>query len=256
MKKFALLAHPTTHSLSPTMWQSAFKELDLPYTYEAIDVDPVKLQETFSILKNKYNGFSVSIPFKEAIIPLLDSISKEVQEIGAVNTIKIEKGRTTGENTDWIGVTKALGKIDDLLSKKVLICGAGGASKSAIYALNTLGIIPYVTNRTKEKAKLLEKQLKVQIVPIYDLPEAHVLINATSIGLEKGDKFPISDDYLSNCSYIFDMVYGDTNLNRRAKKLGVKRIDGREMLVYQGIAQFELLTGHKAPEEAMRKGVA
>lgn len=251
MKKFALLTHSIKHTLSPGMWEAAFKSLNLPYTYEALDIQPSK----FESIKYGYDGFGVGVPFKEDIISFLDELTPEAKEIGAVNTILKEGNILKGDNTDWIGVTKALENIPDISSKKVLVYGAGGAAKAAIYALNRLSMLPFVTNRTVSKLKELEGKFKIQKVEIQDLPQVDILINGTSIGIDKTEIFPLTDEYLSKVSWIFDMVYGDTNLKVRGEKLGCKIIDGREMLIYQGAKQFELFTGLEAPLEAMRKAI-
>ena len=256
MKKFGLVAHPVDHSLSPVMWKVAFLELGLDYTYEAIDVLSGELAERFDILKKEYSGLSISMPHKEAIIALLDEISKEAKMIGAANTVTIRDGKTFGDNTDWIGVRETLAVIPNLKEKLVLVCGAGGAARSAIYALNMIGIKPFVFNRSPDKLEKLNGNFQIEVInDINKLKSIDIFINATSIGLNEKDIFPISDEQLKNISYVFDMIYSTTDLSERAKRYGIKIISGKEMLLYQAVRQFKIFTGLDAPIEIMKKAI-
>lgn len=255
MKKFALLAHPTKYSLSPKMWNAAFKFLNNDCIYETADILPEDLVTRFPSLKAEYSGFSVSMPHKETIIPLLDRISPEAAAIKAVNTVKTEDGKAYGFNTDWIGVTQSLELIPKLPTKRVLINGAGGATRAAIYALNKLHIIPHVFARNKEKLSLLAQDFKIHIAENLDIPEIDIFINGVPIGLEKDERYPIEDETLAKFSYVFDMVYRETELIRRARSFKVQTINGFEMVLHQGFEQFEILTEEKAPIEVMRSAI-
>jgi shikimate dehydrogenase len=255
MKKYGLLAHPTKYSLSPKMWTAAFKALGVDNTYGTLDVLPENLETEFPAIKAEYSGLSVSMPHKETILPLLDTISLEAKAVGAVNTVRIENGRAYGFNTDWIGVDRSLAEIPDLVSKKVLINGTGGATRAAIYALNRIGIIPYVCGRNKEKIELLDQDFNIKIVDSLSVPGVEVFINGTPIGLEKDERYPIEDETLGKFKHVFDMVYGETELLRRSTSLGVKTINGFEMVLHQGYEQFKILTGLDVPKEVMRTAI-
>ncbi|MES3005320.1 MAG: shikimate dehydrogenase [Patescibacteria group bacterium] len=255
MKKYGLLAHPTKYSLSPKMWNAAFESLGMDCVYETADVLPENLNTELQELKTNFSGLSVSMPYKETIIPLLDSISEDAAKIKAVNTVKIENGQAHGFNTDWIGVHQALGQIPELSQKTVLINGTGGATRAAIFALNKFGIIPFVHGRSKEKVEILAADFKIKTADSLSIPNINIFINGTSIGLEKDEKYPIEDAVLKNFEWVFDVVYGETELLRRAKSFEVKTINGFEMVLYQGFEQFRILTGVEAPKEVMRTAI-
>lgn len=235
------------------MWNAAFESLKMDSTYEVFDVTPEELDDKFIALKKDFAGFSVSIPHKETIIPHLDGISNDAQEIGAVNTVSVSGGLTYGDNTDWIGATKALSVIPDLNTKRILINGSGGTARAIIFALNRLGSITHVYGRNNEKVQRIADEFQAEITESLTLENIDVFINATPIGLDKDEKYPV--DLPETVEWIFDAVYGKTELVQRAESLGIKTIDGREMLLYQGIAQFELLTDEIASVEVMRTAI-
>lgn len=257
MKKYAAIGHPISHSLSPKMFNAAFSDQNINATFEVREVLPENLVEFISNLRKEkfYNGLSVTIPHKEKIIPLLDFVSEESKKIGAVNTVYWKENILCGENTDWKGVVSALQPIQSIVNKKVFIFGAGGAARACVYALKSLGVEKiYVWDRNLEKAEKVAFDESVQVGDMKNI-NADIFINATPLGLKEEDVIPISDEKLKSFEWVFDVVYGETNLLKRARDVGCKTIDGREMLLAQAALQFKIFFGIDAPVEIIRKSI-
>ena len=137
MKQFAVIGHPIGHSLSPLMHNTAFKLLGLDCNYEAIDIEPASLKdEVQRFREQKLGGFNVTIPHKEAIIPILDEVVPEARDIGAVNTVVNRNNKLIGYNTDVIGIERALHIFRDKIDGKICtIMGSGGVARSVTYVL-------------------------------------------------------------------------------------------------------------------------
>jgi len=254
------IGYPIKHSLSPLMHNAAFKKLgiDDQFIYLSAEVKPENLKMAIEGMKGfDIKGMSVTIPYKQVIMKYLDKIDKDAETIGAVNTIVNKDGKLTGYNTDWTGALTALEKRVKLKGKKVALIGAGGAARAIVYGLTKKGAIIKIFNRSIDKAKQLAKAFRCEYTDLKYLDEIvkmDIIINATSVGMNK-DKSPIDKKFLRENHIIFDVVYSpkETKLIREAKQKGAKIVYGYEMLLYQGIAQFELYTGMKAPSETMRK---
>lgn len=259
MKKYAAIGHPISHSLSPTIFNSAFKFLNMDCVFEKVDVAPEDLGQFIKTnkLNKEYSGLSVTIPHKENIIKFLDQVSDEAREIGAVNTVLFEEGKAFGENTDWVGVKNVLLRIEDIRNKSILVLGAGGVSRACLYAMKQMGVNKVtVWNITEEKGRKLALKFGYKFSPDINIL-ANVIINATSVGLKQGEVLPISNEQFTQAEWVFDIVYGkeETELLIKANENNCKTIDGREMLLEQAYKQFELFTGELAPKEIMRKEV-
>ena len=232
--------------------------IDDQFIYLSAEVKPENLKMAIEGMKGfDIKGMSVTIPYKQVIMKYLDKIDKDAETIGAVNTIVNKDGKLTGYNTDWTGALTALEKRVKLKGKKVALIGAGGAARAIVYGLTKKGAIIKIFNRSIDKAKQLAKAFRCEYTDLKYLDEIvkmDIIINATSVGMNK-DKSPIDKKFLRENHIIFDVVYSpkETKLIREAKQKGAKIVYGYEMLLYQGIAQFELYTGMKAPSETMRK---
>ena len=259
-----VIGDPVEHSLSPKMHNAGYKALgiDNEFVYVGAHVKPENLPDfTKGIKAMQIRGVSVTIPHKQEIMKYLDEIDETAKKIGAVNTIVNNNGILKGFNTDWIGVYKPLKNTSNLKKNKAIIIGAGGAAKSAVYALLKIGVKRVgIYNRTFEKAKSISAQFNIE--PVIDLIEhkknTDIIINATSLGLSKEDELPVPIEYINRNQIVFDLVYtshGKTRLIKEAEKKGAKTITGIEMLLHQGFEQFKLFTGHDAPEDAMRKAL-
>jgi shikimate dehydrogenase len=209
-------------------------------------------------------GANVTVPHKQAVIPLLDEVRPEAIRAGAVNTILNQDGRLLGDNTDVYGVQAAVAEVcPDIASRPVLILGAGGAARGVVLGLAALGVSRITLwNRNRGRAEQLVADLAPLPLEVVDadpaaleraVERATVLINATSIGWQ-GDETPLPVSHLEQLeadSLVMDLTYRDTALLVAARERGLPTLDGLPMLVYQGARAFELWTGVEAPIEAM-----
>lgn len=267
MKICFSIGYPIKSSRSPLMHNAGYKKLgiDDEFLFLSAEVKPKDLQMAIDGVRALgIRGVSVTMPHKQEVMKYLDQIDKEAKKIGAVNTIVNNDGKLTGYNTDWIGALTALEKKTNLTGKKVAVIGAGGAARAIVYGLVKRGAKVKIFNRSLEKAKKLAQEFGCEYGDPGSLEEAskiNIIINATSVGMNE-DKSPI-DKFLNKNKaslllrnqIVFDVVYSpkETRLIKDAKQKGAKIIYGYEMLLYQGVAQFELYTGMKAPVEVMRK---
>lgn len=271
-KLIGIIGNPISHSLSPVFQNYLIEKVGLDYVYIPFEVEKEGLEDFFQGIKKIANlkGFNVTIPFKEQVLPFLDNLSDEAKAIGAINTIFIENGKILGYNTDIYGILYTLKKnlkIDNLDGQNVLIFGAGGAAKAAIYSLGLLKAKNiYVVNRTKERVNsLLDwskklKKTKVVYVPWNDCmsfcsnKRISLIINSTPLGFVN-EALPIKLDNFHKKTKVFDMTYGrkESDLIKKAKKEGLVATDGLPMLVAQGVKSFFLWTGFEIELENVVK---
>jgi|UniRef100_A0A7C3Z196 shikimate dehydrogenase len=252
---YGLLGRPVAHSRSPAMHNAAFRELGLNGVYVAFPVTDLA-QAVAGLRGLNIRGASVTIPFKEEIIPLLDEIDPQAAGIGAVNTVVNREGRLVGHNTDWVGALAALAEKTAVAGKRVLILGAGGAARAIAFGLLQKGAQVGVTDLDRAKALALARQLWVEVIAPDHVEEypAEVLINATPVGMEpERGRIPIDPNLLGRFQVVMDIVYQplETRLLQEAQSRGCRVIDGLRMLIHQATEQFVLWTGRQAPLEVM-----
>ena len=267
-----LLGHPVAHSLSPRLHNAAFRHQGLDFRYLALDVLPEQLSDVVSQMRSLHvHGANVTIPHKEAVMPLLDCITPEATGIGAVNTIVNDGGQLRGHNTDLAGFGQALRTILPAGAKGLscLVVGAGGAAKAAVTSLLADGPQHvWVTNRTLERAvavcaSMAEETRELCIPLALDQAQSLVgkvdlYVNATPVGLPDSVKdFPLAVDTLHSGQVLVDVVYGiePTPLVLAAREKGALAIDGTEMLLQQAARSYHLWTGREAPLEVMRESI-
>ena len=254
---YGIIGNPVAHSLSPAMHNAAFQALGLNKAYVAFPVTDVA--NAMSGLKALgIRGVSVTIPHKQAVIPLLDTIDPVAEKIGAVNTLVIREGAAHGLNTDWLGANRALAEVMALSGKHVLLLGAGGSARAIGFGLLEAGAQVTIANRTAEKAAALATALGCPWLPLSETPTlaADALVNATSVGMAPHvGRLPIAAATVANFPVVMDIVYSplETQLLATARQAGCTVVDGLAMLLYQGAAQFETWTGMTAPLTVMRK---
>ena len=252
---YGILGRPVAHSLSPAMHNAAFREVGLNAVYVAFPVTDL-VQAVAGLRGLDIRGVSVTIPFKEEIIALLDEIDPMAARMGAVNTLVNRDGGLVGYNTDWQGALAALADKTEIAGQRFLILGAGGAARAIIFGLQEKGGQVAVTDLDTAKALALSREFWVEVVAPDYLGEyaAGVLINATPVGMEpQSEAIPLDPELLSRYQVVMDIVYRplETRLLREARSRGCRVIDGLQMLIHQGAAQFELWTGRPAPVEVM-----
>ena len=274
-KVCGLIGDPVEHSLSPCLQNAAFKYCGLDFVYVVFKVKKEELKEAISGMRSlEIHGLNVTMPHKIDVIQYLDDLDETSKKIGSVNTILNKNGRLVGYTTDGKGALEALRYNGvDPSEKKVVILGAGGASRSVSLTLAKEVKELVILNRTLRKAEELVKELlasqgiKVTIKARelnhrnaqQELQNADILINATSLGMRPHDALvPLDSSLLRSDLVVFDLVYEplETRLLIEAKKQGATTVDGLAMLVFQGALSFEIWTGEKAPIEVMMKAAS
>lgn len=263
-KLYGIFGFPLGHTLSPALQEAAFRALGLKAFYLSFEV---RREEFLRLMRRRKNlvldGFNVTVPYKEEVLRFLDGVSPEARAIGAVNTVLRKGGRWMGFNTDSRGFTASLEKDAKFRAagKKILILGAGGSARAAAYALAQKGAkIISIANRTPARAKKIVTQYR-RLFPEVEwrnsnLAEADLVVNATSVGLRKGDRSLVRPrDFLNRRALFVDLIYkpAETRFLREARLAGHPTLNGLGMLLYQGAEAFRLWTGFKAPLEVMQK---
>lgn len=265
MNKVGVIGWPVTHSISPAMHNAAFEALGLrDWRYELAPVPPDIVRQSLRTLRDEggFIGVNVTVPLKEAVLPFVRP-DERARAIGAVNTIDFRDG--SGTNTDVVGLIDDLRAHDvTLAGTQVVVLGAGGAARAAVYGLAKAGAQVIVVNRTPQRAQVMLADLTlaagVQNAEVRTLDEAvemqpALIVNCTSVGMwPKTDQSPwIEGVPFPAHVTLYDMVYrpARTKLMRQAEAAGGQAIGGLGMLVRQGAAAFRLWTGRDAPLEVM-----
>ena len=268
--RLAVLGDPIEHSLSPRMQNAALEARQLPYRYDRLLVRPDELETAFTCLRNLgFIGWNLTIPHKIAGYKLVDRLDPEAEALGAINTVVKRNGDLIGFNTDGRGLEAAL--IDafgiDPAKSSIALLGAGGGAgqASARFLANLRPERLLLVNRTAEKMDALRHELAAnRNVTFWDFNqlgqvfmEADLIINASALGLA-GTALDWDRNWLRQEHRLFDMVYrpeGDTPLVIWAQQNGVPAVDGRLMLLHQGVFAFEHWFGQPVPLAAMRRAL-
>lgn len=261
------IADPVEHSLSPQMHEAGYRTLgiDNQFVYLRHRVKPKGLKQFILDARRDphFRGASISIPHKVAVMRNLDEIDEKAEEIGAVNTIVKNGQKLKGYNTDWLGIINPLKAVlPNLKNKVAAVIGAGGAARAAVFALVMEGVKVVIFNRNLKKAQKLAKDFNCEFDSLDNIDRIYnfdIVINATKVGLNTQDAPIIPKRLIQSNQVIFDVVYSktspETKLIKQARKQGAVTISGISMLLYQGIVQFELFTGKKAPLKEMRQAL-
>jgi shikimate dehydrogenase len=256
----AVIGHPVSHSRSPAMHTAAYRALRLDWEYTAIDVPPAGLEPFVAgLAAGGFAGVNVTIPHKQAVLGLCDELSDGARRAGSVNTVLVRDGGLRGETTDGAGLLWALGNVEPA---DALVLGAGGAARAAVCALVDAGWRVSVSARRPEAAA----ELGVGVHPWPPEEPATLVVNATPLGQREAGIvpgapgtvpiMPLAPELIHAGMVVVDLAYrGDgtpTALVEAARAHGARAVDGLDVLVGQGIAAFELITGVPAPVEVMR----
>lgn len=250
-----VIGWPVAHSKSPLIHRFWLEKLGLDGDYGRFPVHPDRLGEAIRALSALgLRGVNVTVPHKEAVLPYLDSVTRNAKAIGAVNTIRIdEQGRLHGRNTDVHGIWRSLDDVE-ARSGRIVLIGAGGAARAAAYALSSYKP-EYVTilNRSRERAERLlsEFRLRGEVGPLDAVPAADLVINASPLGMEGQPPLPLSLARLESHTVVFDMVYAplETPLLKEARKRRLRTIDGLTMLIHQADEAFGVFFHASAPRQ-------
>jgi shikimate dehydrogenase len=256
---FALFGYPVAQSLSPLMHEASFARMDIAAAYTAYRVkDAAEIVR--QIREGGIRGASITIPFKETVMALLDEVDPDASAIGAVNTIVNRGGRLTGYNTDAPGFVRDLREWIAIRGTTFVVLGAGGAARAAVFALREAGGTPIVVNRTTERSRTLAESFGCRWEPAQEIGglRADCLINTTPLGMfPDTDRTPLEEKFLAHFPRVMDMIYNPmkTRLLREAERAGCAVRSGVGMFVHQGAEQIRLWTGQEPPREEMRRVV-
>lgn len=271
-----LLATPIRHSMSPTMHNNAFAMLGLNYAYLAFEVGQQELPSAVQAIRTlEMRGANISMPNKQAILPLLDDLVPAAKLAGAVNTVVNDHGKLTGYTTDGIGFMQALAAENiDLRGEKMVLAGAGGAGtpiaiQAALDGVKEIVIVNRATDpqgsQAQKNVKIINEQTNAhaRFVPLADqaqfkaeLADATIYCDATGVGMKPlADQSLITDpSWLREDLIVYDTVYAPrtTKLMTIAQAAGVRHVfNGLGMMLYQGAEAFQLWTGQAMPVQAI-----
>ena len=256
---YAVVGDPIAHSLSPAIMNAAFRRENVNAVY--LPLHAKTLKDLLTCVRDiPIHGISVTMPYKESILSHLDNTDSHTTKVGACNTVvRAQDGKLYGFNTDTAGIVRPLERrLNTLEDAKILVLGAGGAARAAVFGLKERGSEVYILNRSLAPAKKLAHQARARLVKRPDLKKLSfdVIINATPVGMGNTRETPLQDKDI-NARYVFDMVYdpAETRLLKLAKERGAQVIPGIEMFVHQAARQFEIWTGKPAPWDEMLRVV-
>ena len=272
----ALLGSPVGHSGSPAMYNYSFEKLGLDYAYVAFDVKEDEMEQAISAMRLfKMRGCNVTMPGKNIAVKFMDELSPAAELIGAVNTIVNDDGKLTGHNTDGIGFVQNLRENGvEVKGKKITIAGGGGAA-TAMQVQCALDGAREITifnkkdaffERTLQTAEKIRNAVDGIVVNVYDIDDvakmteeilsSDIFANATIVGMKPLDDQSVVKDLsafhkdLVVCDAVYNPI--DTKLLREAKEAGCNCVGGKGMLLWQGVAAFNLYTGQDMPVEEVK----
>ena len=249
MKKYLVIGNPIEHSFSPKLHNYWFKNNNINAVYEKQKLNENEIERLIlEVKEKKINGINVTVPFKKAVIPFLDRLSLEAESTKSVNTIYLDNDELVGHNTDISGFELGMKNSKfKVIGKKILILGAGGVVPSIIFALNKMRASSItVSNRTKHKAESLKNFFNNIIITDWGkVPEFDMIINATSLGLNKDDKISLDLSKVGKNKFFYDVIYNpkETNFLKTGKKMGNQTENGKLMFIYQAFTAFKVWHG-------------
>ena len=250
---YAVFGNPILHSKSPFLFNSVFGELGMDAFFTRIRpqsaADIIELMRTMPIA-----GANITAPFKREVLDLVDVVSLDAEEIGAINTIVNSDGRLIGYNTDHYGVSQSFKEVGiDLLNSNCLVLGGGGAARSAVYGLKRQGANVFICNRTISKAEQIANDFGCTLMnwQNFDCSFTFDVVVSTIVP----DAIPSFIDSVK-FKYLFDASYKPSTIYQIAQKKGVKIIIGERWLLNQAIENFKLFFGHNPPKLSMEKGLS
>lgn len=264
MKHYAVIGHPIGHTMSPFIHKRLFDCCSVTADYSVFDIAPQELNEKFKSVLSKLDGFNITIPHKQNIIPLLSRLDSRAKLYGSVNTVSADRYGFSGYTTDPDGFVSALNAESISLGGKTVILGCGGVARVMAYEAVQAGA--KLTFAVREEDKPMCKALINDIIS--NFPNADVslcliseincdidlLVNATPLGMiPRSDLCPVSDKIIAKSSAVFDAVYNplETVLIKKAKANGSRAVGGMSMLVYQAACAQTIWNGSHFEKEAI-----
>lgn len=264
--KFYLIGNPVEHSLSPVMHQLFLSYYKINGDYNALLVQPDEIENViYKLGAEGAGGINVTVPYKETVMHFMDELSEEAQLIGCVNTIKFENGSLKGFNTDLMGFQRSLPV--SVEHQKIVMLGAGGVARAILIAFargNCSSVS--IFNRTISRAESLANEIKTRYpetkITVHPLDETHltvelanasILINTTSVGMKsvEENRMLVPSPLLHQNLFVYDVIYNpqEPPLIKQAKALGLKYVNGLDMLIYQGLESLKIWLDQDLPFE-------
>ena len=247
MDKYGLIGYPLGHSFSISYFNQRFQDEGIDAVYENYEIPTIESLDEVLNLNPELKGLNVTIPYKEKVIPYLDSISPEARAIGAVNVIKVShEGKNVklkGYNSDVIGFTKSIEPmIEKKWHKKALILGTGGASKAINYGLRNLGLETVFVSRYERPDTIQYQNITPDVIREYN-----VIVNCTPLGMyPKTEECPeLPYEAMDSHTILYDLIYNpdQTLFMRKGLERGANVKNGLEMLLLQAFASWEFWNG-------------
>ncbi len=238
MIKFGLIGKTLDHSFSKAFFKRYFIENEFDADYENVEIESV--EEVESVFQKNFSGLNVTIPYKESILPYLDVLSKEAEEIGAVNVIHFKNGKIIGHNTDAFGFHQSIKPFLTNQHERAVIFGTGGASKAVEYVLKKLGIDVFFISRNPEK----ENEFSYEQVNENMILSCKLIVNCTPVGTfpNVNECFTLPFEALTEQHLVIDLVYNPpkTALLKKSEANGAMILNGESMLKHQAIKSWEI----------------
>jgi shikimate dehydrogenase len=279
--RLGVLGDPVAHSLSPQIQNAGLEKCGLEMRYARFEIHPSDLPATLELLPMlNFVGANLTVPHKIAAFKLMDEVDETARQIGAVNTIKIDNGKLRGFNTDGKGFSRAIREefSVDLRDLRILVLGAGGAARAiALQCAKENCERLVIANRDFDKAKQLADELRpffagprvlgpvarLQAIALdesvlrFQIANVDLVVNATALGLSRGDPPLIPARLLAPHLMIYDTIYsaGQTAFVSAAVEAGARATNGLSMLLHQGALAFEIWFDRTAPLDVMRKAL-
>ncbi len=265
LKKYAVIGHPMGHTMSPFIHKRLFELSGIEAEYGVFDISPENLESQYAAVLSKLDGFNITIPHKQRIIPLLQRLDQKAKMYGSVNTVAFSENGSCGYTTDPDGFLKALEAEKISHEGRVVILGCGGVARTMAYeaALKNANLSFAVRKEDEEICKALCEEIKNTLnaeVSFCELNQIEgdidLLVNATPIGMyPKTEAQPVEDKVLSKTKALFDAVYNplETQLVKKAKAMGCKAVGGMSMLVWQAVVAHEIWDGSKYDKQDIDK---
>jgi shikimate dehydrogenase len=279
--RLGVFGDPVEHSLSPQMQNAALKHCKIDMQYARFQISPKELPESIELIRKlEFVGVNLTIPHKIAALGSVDIADENAKRIGAINVTKVEGGKLHGFNTDGRGFARAIREefSVDLRDLRVMILGAGGAARAiALQCAKENCERLVIINRSFEKAQKLADELRdffagpkvlgpvarLQAVPLeeaalrFQIGNVDLVVNATPVGLNRGDASPIPARLLAPHLMVYDIIYSAerTPFVSAAIEAGARATNGLSMLLHQGALAFEIWFQREAPLEVMRNAI-
>lgn len=256
IKKYAVIGHPIGHTMSPFIHKRLFDLAGIDAEYTKLDIAPENLANEYKNTLSRLDGYNITIPHKQNIIPLIDNIDSKAEMYGSVNTVANRKGVATGYTTDPDGFLKALDAAGIIIGGRVVILGCGGVARTMAYevVLKNVPLLFAVRDDDINIAKALCEEIKntvngskAEFCSLSQLEgDIDLLVNATPVGMfPKCEAQPVCDSIINRCANVFDAVYNplETVLIKKAKLNGANAVGGMSMLVWQAVVSHEKWDG-------------